>query len=275
MANIYIPTNVRVSNYITGSLLLDWDVSPVIEKNRKARYKVWGSGDEGATWELLAENVIRSEASVKSGSDWLAVSSIHPTLGESAKSEPLKLLSTESSADVRKRVAVGIDVDGNFHYLKVDDKGGLVLGEGASITIDTTGLALEAKQDDTITAIQTLQASVSAAPMFEEGALLNVGAAGLTLTLPWSKLSYIHQVMVLQETGSATEFEVQVLATATATSEKDIITKMYSYNQPRLDILGTIPYINKSGLDEIYIKILPNSGTSNNYFVRISGRLAF
>ena len=281
MANIYIPTNVRSANMLSGSISIDWDVSQVMEKHLGSKYNVWGSNDDGVTWDLIILVVRRSEATFPNKYNWLSVSSIHPTLGESAKSIPLTILSADSVADVNKRTAVGVDANGEFHYLKVDDDGGLIIGEGLNILIDTEDLAKEPQQDEMLVnqasmlAIMTqMQIEADPAPDFIETTLLNVTPIGAVVTLPWKVRGTIDQVLVLQEAGAAANFEVQILATATTTAERDIITKMYSHGSLRLDILGAIPYINKSGLDELYIKIIPDAGTSNNYFVRIAGRIA-
>lgn len=147
MANSYIPTNVRVEDVLSGTIFVDWDMSSVMEKNTQARYTIWGSNDDGGTWDAIAENVIRSEGTIENDWNWIAVTSIHPTLGESVKSVPLKLIASTSTADVNQRSAVGIDEDGHFHYLKVSTDGGLILGEGIDISVDTTGLSTEDKQD--------------------------------------------------------------------------------------------------------------------------------
>lgn len=281
MANSYIPTNVRSANVLSGSITLDWDISIVMEKKSGTKYNVWGSNDDGVTWDLILQVAIRSEATIPNTYNWLTVSSIHPTLGESARAMPLKLISASSTADVNKRSAVGIDTDGNFHYLKVASDGGLILGEGIDISIDTTDLAKEVKQDAAIVVLNEIRDELTAVnisldttPDFIEDVLLSVGPTGAVLTLPWKDRGTIYQTLILQEAGAATDFEVQVLASASATSERDIIIKMRSIGSPRLDILSRIPYINKSGLDELYIKIIPNTGTSNNYFVRVAGRIA-
>jgi len=271
MANTYTPTNVRVEGVLSGSISIDWDMSSVMEKNRQAKYKVWGSNDDGVTWDLISTVIRRSEATITNDYDWISVSSVHPTLGESAKSTPLKLIAASSAADVNLRSAVGIDEDGQFHYLKVSSDGGLILGEGIDISIDTTDLGKEAKQDDMISLLAQIQLDLARIPAFKEGELTSVTPAGSTLTVGWTKSAMIDQVLVIQEAGAATNFEVAVLAKLNPASERDIITKMVSNGSLRLDILGSIPYINRDGLDEMYIRIIPDSGTSNNYFVRVAG----
>ena len=270
MANPYIPTNVINTSHISGSIILDWDVSPMIERNSKCYYRIFGSNDEGVTWDLVADHVARSETAIDNLWSWVAVSSVHPSLGESAKSVPLKILSQESLAGSEKRSAVGIDEDGNFHYLKVSTEGGLLLGN--SIEVDVSLIAKEAKQDDIIDILNTISNSVDEIPEFAEDVLTSVTPAGAVLTLPWSKRSLIYQILVIQEAGSATEFIVELINNATATSERDVISRMVSYGSLRMDMLGTFPFKNKNNLEEAYIRIIPNAGTSNNYFVRLSGQ---
>lgn len=336
MTNPYVPTNVRVEDFASGALILDWDVATVLENDSKSRYNVWGSNDDGSTWDLILDHTVRSEGSIANDWKWIAVSSIHPTLGESAKSTPLKLQAPETLSESEEHVAVGQDSDGNFHFLKVASDGGLILGEGISVSIDTTYLSKEAKQDALIalnttildainnatnlvskeakqdaanallntiiadlntfaadngadlTAIQTQLDSALAkldsidanvayygrALLRQEFVLTSVDSSGARTTVPWSEKSIIDQITVIKESGSATDFTVEVFNKAVSNSERNVIVRSKlseGFTSTRLDFLSRVPYINLDGNDEVTIKVTPNNGTSNNFFVSING----
>lgn len=416
MANTYVPTNLRIEDHVVGSLVLDWDVSSVMDKNAKARYNIWGSNDSGSTWELVQGGVIRSEGSVPDNWAWYAVSSIHPTLGESAKSDPLELASPGTFGTTHNHTAVGMDKDGRFHYLKVADDGGLILGEGISVSIDTTDLSTEAKQDvvisnlgtintnmgtgftdigvilnnnhnamltelqstkvavakevkqdailaelqgtradmntklqglnytieskqntviseigttrtNIVSAVSTVDDSVNALKASNdvllgdintgisdlevsnstnltavqskldalqaelesvntnvqnnfkqllggEAELTGVGTAGSQIVLPWSVRSIINKVLVLQEGGAATDFTVEIYNKATGLTERNVVIRSKcsdGFSPTRLDFTHVVPYINLDGNDSVVVKVIPNAGTSNNFFVSIHG----
>lgn len=422
MSNPYIPTNVRVEDFNPGSLVLDWDVSTVLEKDIKTRYNVWGSNNSGGTWDLIVENSVGSHTSITATWAWVAVSSIHSTLGESDKSAPLVLQSPETLSGGVPQMAVGLDEDGNHHFLKVSSDGGLILGEGISISIDTTDLSTEAKQDElmlnvakeskqdvlieavntantdivaaigtnnteivdaitdassiaakeakqdiTNTMLTTIDGNLTAGVatldhsiiltqsqirnqliageatnaaalagvnaiitafkasnesnidtliadlntfaaangvdltdmqtqldtilaeivavnaniidygrvlLREEYVIVGADPGGVKFTVPWEAKSIINQVTVIQEAGSATDFTVEVFNKAISNSARNVILKSKlsdGFSPTRLDFLHTLSYINLDGADTITIKVTPNNGTSNNFFVSING----
>ena len=162
-----------------------------------------------------------------------------------------------------------------------------------------TALSTEAKQDDIITLTQAIQdrigdiispatgtilelmdqirqdiQGVSTRPYIVESetALSGVTPTGSMITLPWVAKSLIEKVTVFKESGIADSFRVEILRHPTVTERNTIFRwDVFPREMPRLDLLNAFPYVNLSGLDEIYVRVIPDNGTSNNFYARISG----
>ena len=108
----------------------------------------------------------------------------------------------------------------------------------------------------------------------EEIEITNVDSLGLKFTLPWNAKSILTQVTVLHEAGSATDFAVEVWNKSPSTSERNVVFRAHlseGFSTTRLDFTHVVSYINLDDDDLIIVKIIPNAGTSNNFFVSING----
>lgn len=130
---------------------------------------------------------------------------------------------------------------------------------------------------DEVTAIKQYLNEGAPVLLRAEATVMNVSTAGTTTILPWNIRSIIKQVTVILESGSATDFTVLICSKNFSASERDIVIRQSlsnSYSQNRLDFIHSVPYINMQGNNELIVKIVPNQGTSNNFYVVINGEKA-
>lgn len=192
--------------------------------------------------------------------------------------------------------------DPTGQFLKINTNGSI----DVSLVGGTSGLAQAAKQDTQITQVTDLLGRMgtisapSVGTLFERladiqsklatlateadngfepsiievtGSLTSVGTAGAILTGPWYKKSLVQKITVIQESGSATSFMVEVLKVAAPVNERNTVARhvIFPNYMPRVDLLAQFPFVNGNGLEEVYVRVIPNAGTSNSYYVSVSG----
>lgn len=306
MANIYTPYDLSIKTIIGDTAILKWDVHNAIEFKSGTKYNVYTSPDDGA-YTLLA-TVVRTEAAVPLSPQnaFVKISSLAPMLGESDKSAALAIKGPVTLAEYKEATPVGVDELGKSRYLKIDANGTLAVSDAgiaaALAGVSTAskqdaqiallaeirsfflpGLAKESKQDETIARLvdvadwlaQINNNTKIGNLVVSEADMISVGPVGAKITLPFWAKAKIEQITAIHESGTATKFTVRVWRKKTASQTRDMLAEFDSYNSPRLDVIKIIPYINLDGIDEVTIQVLPDNGTSNNFYVRIAGSLAF
>lgn len=306
MANIYTPYDLSIKVIIGDTAIVKWDVHNVVEFKAGTKYNVYTSPNDG-TYTLLA-TVVRTEAAVPLSPQnaFVKISSTTPILGESDKSVALKIDGPATLAEYKEATPVGVDELGKSRYLRIGADGALAVADTsisealADVSTATKqdaqiallaeirsfflpGLAKESKQDATIARLvdvadwlaQINNNTKTGNLTVSEADIVSVGPAGSKITLPFWTKAKIEQVTVIHESGTATKFTVRVWRKKLSSQARDILAEFESYNSPRLDVIKIIPYINLDGVDEVTVQILPDNGTSNNFYVRIAGCLAF
>lgn len=111
----------------------------------------------------------------------------------------------------------------------------------------------------------------------ESGEINGAGPGGVFLYLPWEIKSEINQVTVIKEGGSCLDYTVEIYNKKFSTSNRDMVIQAKlseSYSSDRLDFIHQVPYINMDGNPEIIIRIIPDNGTSNSFYVVLNGKKA-
>ncbi len=306
MPNLFVPSNLRITDVLGDSAVIAWDISNAVKSRPGVRFRVYTSAD-GVAFTLF-DSYIRQEASVplKSASKFVKVSSYTPTLGESDKSAVLEIRGPETLAQYETPTPVAVDEAGKSRYLKTTSDGKLevkaeftdLILSGVSTeakqdavislltdlkSYSSPGLAKEAKQDSILlqlisqsNTLSEIRANTEVGNLtISETEMLSVTPAGSKATVLFPSRANIRQITVIQEFGIAESFSVRIWRKKVSASDRDILAKFDSYQENRLDVIKTIPYINLDGTDEITIQVIPDNGTSNNFYVRISGELAY
>ncbi len=304
--NIYVPYALEVKNILGDTVIVTWDVHNAVEFKTGTKYNIYTSSDD--TIYLLLATVNRREAAVplNNANAFVKVSCVAPMLGESAQSTALEIKGPVTLAEYKEATPVGVDELGKSRYLKITPDGKLEVRAEFTDTLLTgvsteakqdvniallseirnyfiPGLAKEAKQNTMITRLVEIADWLAQINnntkignlIASEADLVSVGPSGMKITLPFWARAKVEQVTVLHESGAASKFVVRVWRKKISSDARHLLAEFESYNSPRLDVIKTIPYINLDGADEITIQVLPDNGTSNNFYVRISGSLAF
>lgn len=102
---------------------------------------------------------------------------------------------------------------------------------------------------------------------------VNITTAGIILRLPFNARTLVERIMVELISGDATKFSVELLDLFT---NPDTLNTVYD----RVDIVSLLDdndnsfkFLNQEGqgADEIYVKLVPDTGINNNFAVRIIG----
>lgn len=303
MANNYPPYSLEKKVVLGDGVIITWEIHNAIEFRKDVRYNVYTSPD-GNVYSLL-KTVVRREASIPltSSNSFIRVSSVVPVLGESSQSVAYRIKGPMTTSSPEASIVVAVDSAGEPRFLKTDDGGRLVVSADVKLaelktTIETVlakeasqqeivaeivetkaslGLQLskEFKQDLMIDLLSELKANSQAGQLkINESTMDSVGTIGQKITFGFYKRAIIHQITAIHEFGSASNFVVRIWCKKGSSSERDILAKFYSYGETRLDVVKTISYINMDELDEITLEIIPDLGTSNDFFIRVSGSLA-
>lgn len=306
MPNYYPPTNLSIKNILGDTAIITWDVHNAIEFKAGTKYNIYVSGDDSVYTLLSTVNRIEAAVPLKDSNRFVKVTSVTPMLGESDKSSALQIKSPVTLAEYKEATPVGVDILGKSRYLSVDEQGRLKVSD-TGISNALIGVSTEAKQDVNIALLSEIRDYFSPGLAKEnkqdiaimrlvemrdiiaqintntqvgnlkisETLLTSVTPIGKKITLPFWSRAKLEQVTCLHEGGAATKFVMRVWRRKTSTSQREILAEFESYNNPRLDVIRSIPYINLDGTDEITIEVLPDNGTSNDFYVRIAGSLAF
>jgi hypothetical protein len=154
--------------------------------------------------------------------------------------------------------------------------------EAAVTQLNTDNTAQNAALQSTVNDIKTntdailteLSVVNSSKILRSEAILTNVSPSGAIATLTWEKSSLVHQVTVIKEYGDAVNWTVEILNKALPITQRNVIywEPSYStYSPNRFDLLKTMPYINIDGNASILVRITPDAGTSNQFYVAVSG----
>ena len=310
MPNFYPPTNLKIKLVIGDSVVITWDVHNAIEFKAGTKYRIYGPPDNTPGSYALISEVRRPEASIAKipENTYVRVTTHTPVLGESDPCAPLQIAGPVTLAETKEPIPVAVDTEGRSRNLLVDPETGAVRVLADINTTATSGLATSPKQDEQ-TALLTLIRDYLAPGLAKENKqdeiinrlveqitildnidvntqvgnliiseteITSVAAPnGTKITLPFFKRAKIEQITVLHEFGTAVNFEVKIWRKKISSSEREVLAKFNSYEENRLDVIRQIPYINLDGLDEVTIQIIPDAGTSNQFYVRISGSLAY
>ncbi len=134
--------------------------------------------------------------------------------------------------------------------------------------------------DDIAEAVSNIEATLASGVSVlirADAELTGVTTAGTVVTLPWSRVSIIKQITVILEAGSATDFILEIWNRTLSTSERNVVVRESlsgSYSPNRLDFIHSIPYINVQGNNELIVRVIPNNGTSNSFYIVINGEKA-
>jgi len=110
--------------------------------------------------------------------------------------------------------------------------------------------------------------------LFSEIVLPNVDAEGVTVFIPWKSASIINRVTVIKEFGSATSWKIEILNKGFPITQRNVVMRensYESYDPDRYDILRTFSFVNVDGNDLVGIRLTPDTGTSNIFYVCITG----
>ena len=308
MANTYTPYDLKIKAVLGDTVIITWDVHNAVQHKAGTKYNIYTSASGAASSFVLLKKSVRTENSVPLTDDnrFIRISCVAPVLGESDRSASLEIIGPNTLSDLEAQ-PVAVDGNNKSRNLLVDSETGKLEVETEIDAASLVGLSTEAKQDAQIallTAIHNNTAPGLAKETkqdtaivnqiaqldllhgikdntevgnirIEDGELLSVGPTGKKIALPFYKIARIKQVTVLHEFGADTEFIVRVWNKNPATSERNVLMELPSYGERRVDIIKTVPYINQDNAEEITIEVIPENGTSNNFFVRVSGSLAY
>jgi hypothetical protein len=162
MANLYIPTILRIKEFFNDKVVVDWDF-PVPELAKSYSFNVYTS--LASTYPIAGLPVLvdvpRKEAEVGSPSGvtnfYISVSSIDNNTNEESSQSTLLFISIDHTAD-GVGGAVAKSATHVPKYLRTDEQGNLDLAASLSIS----GFATEPKQDTEITILESIDARLAA-----------------------------------------------------------------------------------------------------------------
>lgn len=131
---------------------------------------------------------------------------------------------------------------------------------------------------DKLTSIENKIIETSTVLLRAETTITGVTIAGAKVTLPWNVKSFINQITVIKLSGVATKFKVEIHNQSLNVAEQNkviIADSDHGYNPERLDFIHRVAYINLDGNNEIIVKVIPDSGANNQFFIAINGEKAF
>lgn len=116
---------------------------------------------------------------------------------------------------------------------------------------------------------------VSGKPLDTEIELVeDVTTAGIVLTrTPWAPRAIVERIMVEKVSGDCTLFDVEIYDKKNSPATLNLLYKRTGLTTLLDDNDNPFKFMNQEGhgADEIYVKIIPNSGTNNNFNTRILG----
>lgn len=179
-------------------------------------------------------------------------------------------MATEVKQDAQITIAEATRLD---LIAEISNLTGVVNGSSSAIitSINTNSGIIAAKLD----AIQSATSSSNKPTILSaETTLSNVTSAGITVYIPWKKRAIIDRITVIREAGSATSWKIEILNKNAPVTARNVIMREFSYNSydvDRFDVLRTFSFINLDGADLIGIRLTPDTGTSNIFYVAITG----
>jgi len=299
MPNMFVPFDLGVKDLTTKSAILTWDLNNVAEYKAGTYYKVYLSDNGTAFTEpAIVANIRTLSVPLKANEFWFAVTSIVDGL-ESVKSAPFKVTAKLGMSDSRDNSTVAIDINGNPAKLIVDENGSLKTTatlSTASISVAVSGGATESKQDSLIAAVSDLDNNITITnsdildkldeladkldtiltpKVFTvETTMSNVGTDGAITFLAIKNKAKINRITVLKEFGSASQFKVELTNTNALIAERNIVLREFSaqqYDPNRIDVVREFSFINKDGQDLMGVRLTPDTGTSNIFYICITG----
>lgn len=150
---------------------------------------------------------------------------------------------------------------------------GVVNGASAAIvsSINTNSTVVSNKLDAIHSAVSS---SNKPTILSAETTMSNVTPSGITVYIPWKKRAIIDRITVIREAGSATSWKIEILNKNFPVTARNVVLKEFSYNSydtDRFDVMRTFSFINLDGVDIIGIRLTPDVGTSNIFYVAITG----
>jgi hypothetical protein len=187
-------------------------------------------------------------------------------------------INTTRSAIVNSLTGIQIELDKVNPLMydlidKVDESSSDITSELASNTA-----SIEVKLEDIKSKLDLVTAAAVASNkpkiLHSEIVLSNVTDEGTTVFLPWKQASIVNRVTVMREFGSATKWTIEILNKNFPVTSRNVVMKensYESYDPDRYDILRTFSFVNIDGQDLIGIRLTPDTGTSNIFYVCITG----
>lgn len=209
MANPYVPINLRVLSYFNDKVVLNWDFpEPSLELGYV--YKVYASPSYSspiAGPEILTSP--RSEAELYStGNFYVAVTSVNIHTSEESTQSATFFISLDHTADGLGG-AIAKSQTGVPKFLKTDEAGQIAVA-----ILPGSGIATEAKQDDTIVLLNTVSKAVGGSNTFFEFWELLVPSSVLTqvtaLTVPVGENYKLTGLYITGRTPALVELKVGV-----------------------------------------------------------------
>jgi len=179
-------------------------------------------------------------------------------------------MATEAKQDAQIAVAEATRLD---IIDEISNLTGVVNGASAAITsaINSNASSIGAKLD----LLQTATSSSNKPTILSaETTLSNVTPAGITVYLPWKRRSIIDRVTVIKESGSAANWKIDILNKSGVVTERNVVMREfsnYSYDPNRLDVSRIFSFVNLDSADLVGIRLTPDAGTSNIFYVAIMG----
>jgi len=295
MPNPFVPFGLKVRDIAGNSAVIEWDLDNTVEFKSGVYYNVYLSAD-GVSYTLSHKsNITYTTVPLQPAPFYVTITSVTPSSGESAQSTALLVTRTIGNSSSQDSTTVAITPTGEPVRLKTLPDGTVVVSLNSGTIGGTGSTATEAKQDALIavltalagenhsdlaglnTVITGLQEHIDDASLAHllqsEATTSGVSSAGSIITLPWKKRSLIHKITVIKESGSASQWLVEILNTNVTPGEKNIVLRDASvnYSGTRMDLLQTVPFINVLDLDFIYVRLTPDAGSDNVFYLNISG----
>lgn len=298
MANSFIPYDLKVKELNSKSVLLEWDLNNYAEYKEGTYYRVYISTDGVSYQAPITANIKYVSVPLLKDEFWFAVASVVDGM-QSLKSPMFKVEHKIGNSDSRDSSSIAVDIDGNPAKLIVDENGSLKTTatlSTASINVVVSGGATESKQDSLIAAVSDLDNNITITnsdildkldeladkldtiltpKVFTvETTMSNVGTDGAITFLAIKNKAKINRITVLKEFGSASQFKVELTNTNALIAERNIVLREFSaqqYDPNRIDVVREFSFINKDGQDLIGVRLTPDTGTSNIFYICITG----